>query len=223
MDVDDYRQLRLLTEISSGEWVTQRHLAKKYGLALGLTNFLIRRLVKKGYIKIVNLKRRRLRYLITPKGMAEKARLTYEYLDYSLALYRHLRTFLTQTLSVILESKRTKTALCGTGELAEIALLALQERGLHVVAMVSDEASNGKTSFMGHPVLSFTALSSLAFDWIVLSTFKDHQRIIQQLCRAGIPKEKILTITGHEASLVPRVASGPALEEPAVFPEVLAR
>jgi hypothetical protein len=55
MDVESYRKLQFLTEISSGDSVTQRRLAKKHGLALGLTNFLIHRLFKKGYVKIVNL------------------------------------------------------------------------------------------------------------------------------------------------------------------------
>jgi DNA-binding MarR family transcriptional regulator len=223
MDLDAYRQLQLLTEISSDDSVTQRRLAKRYRLALGLTNFLIRRLVKKGYVKIVNLQRKRLQYLITPKGLAEKARLTYEYLEYSLALYRHLRTFLTQTLSVILESKRTRTVLYGTGELAEIALLASQERGLQVVAVVTDEDADGTMTFMGRPVRPVAALSSLAFDWIVLATFKDHRRIIQQLCRAGVPKEKILIISGHEASALSRASFGSVPVEPSVLPEVLAR
>lgn len=76
MNTDSYRELRVLTDVSSDGFVTQRRLAKRYGLALGLTNLLIRRLVRKGYIKIVNLQRNRIRYLITPTGLMEKARLT---------------------------------------------------------------------------------------------------------------------------------------------------
>src|SRR3989338_7499651 len=133
MDLADYRQFQLLTEIASGDAVTQRRLAQKHGLALGLINFLIRRLVKKGYVKIVNLERKRLRYLITPNGLAEKARLTYQYLEYSLALYRHMRTLLTRTLTELLEAGGTRTILYGTGELAEITFLAMQQRGLAVV------------------------------------------------------------------------------------------
>lgn len=221
MDLNAYRQLQLLTEIASDDSVTQRRLAKRYRLALGLTNFLIHRLVNKGYVKIVNLQRKRLRYLITPKGMAEKARLTYEYLNYSLALYRHLRTFLMQTLSIIRDSKRTKTVLFGTGELAQIALLALQERDLQVVAVVTDEPSSNSAAFLGHPVRSVTVLSSLTFDWLVLAVFKDHQRIIPQLCRAGVARGKILTITGRSASTAPHIAEGAVLEKPSVLPEVL--
>jgi DNA-binding MarR family transcriptional regulator len=193
MDLDAYRQFRLLTEISSVEGLTQRWLAQKHGLALGLTNFLIRRLVKKGYIKIVNLERKRLRYLITPKGLAEKTRLTYEYLEYSMALFRQSRALMTDTLVQMMRAGGTKAVLCGTGELAEVAFLAMQERGLQVVGVLQ-ESGNGKTMFMNQPVRSLGALSELTFDWIVIATFKDHRKLIQQLQLAGIRVEQIVTI-----------------------------
>lgn len=198
MDVDDYRRLRLLTEMSSGDSVTQRGLAKKHGLALGLTNFLIRRLVKKGFVKIVNLERKRLRYLVTPKGLAEKARLTYQYLDYSLALYRHMRTLMTDTLVQVLRAGGTRVVICGTGELAEIAFLAMQERGLEVIAVLED-SSNGKTTFMNQPVRSLAALPTLDFDWVVIATFKDPDTIVQQLQRIGVSPARIATIPARSA------------------------
>lgn len=205
MNVEDYRQLRLLTDISSDRTLTQRRLAKKHGLALGLTNFLLRRLVKKGYVKIVNLQRNRLRYLLTPRGLAEKARLTYEYLDYSLALYRHMRTLLTQTLSGILGAGGTQVVLYGTGELAEIAFLAMQQRGLNVVAVV-DEPRNGQTLFMNQPVGEPDALAARSFDWVVVASFRDRAKIVQQLCRIGVPPEKIVVVSGQgTVSELPRV------------------
>ena len=198
MDVDDYRQLRLLTEISSGDSLTQRRLAKKHGLALGLTNFLIRRLVKKGYVKIINLERKRLRYLITPKGLAEKARLTYQYLQYSLSLYRHTRVLLTQTLCDLLQSEGKRVALCGTDELAEIAFQVIQERGLSVVAII-DDGRNGKITVMNQPVRDLSVLRTLTFDWVVIASFKDPRKIMQQLSHMGVPSEKIVTISEHDS------------------------
>ena len=196
MDVESYRELQFLTEISSGDSVTQRRLAKKHGLALGLTNFLMRRLVKKGYVKIVNLERKRLQYLLTPKGIAEKARLTYEYLEYSLHLYRNIRTLLTQTLSVMTRAGGTSVVLYGTGEMAEIALLVMQQRGLEVIAVV-EEAGNGKASFMSRPVKTLAELSALPFDWVLVASFKDNHEIVRQLCRSGVPRDKIITISSE--------------------------
>ena len=196
MDLDAYRELKLLTEITSSDSVTQRRLAHKYRLALGLTNFLLRRLVKKGYVKLVNLERNRLRYLITPTGLAEKTRLTYEYLECSLALYRQMRTLLTRTLSVILQSGSRAIVLYGTGEVAEIVFGMLQQRGLAITAVV-DESPDG-AAFMHQPVQPLSALAGLAFDRVVIASFKDHRKIIQQLCRAGVPVERIITISEEE-------------------------
>jgi len=218
MDVDNYRELRLLTEISSGDSVTQRHLAKKHGLALGLTNFLIRRLVKKGYVKIVNLERKRLRYLITPKGLAEKARLTYQYLEYSLALFRHMRTLMTDTLVQMTRAGGRRVVIYGTGELAEVAFLAMQERGLQVVAVL-EEPGNGKTTFMNQPVGSLAALSALHFDWIVIATFKDHRKLIQQIHLLGIPAEQIVTIPGRSALGRLAIPDTPVLGRPVIAAE----
>src|SRR5919106_2307875 len=98
MDIEDRRDLRLLEAVEEDSRVTQRGLASKLGIALGLTNIYLKRLVRKGYVKCVNVQSNRLRYLLTPTGIAEKTRLTYEFMEYSLFLYgqvrQHLRTVL---------------------------------------------------------------------------------------------------------------------------------
>src|SRR5712672_2042575 len=80
MDIEAHRDLKLLEAVEQDSRVTQRSLATKLGIALGLTNIYLRRLVRKGYIKCVNVQSNRISYLITPRGIAEKARLTYEFL-----------------------------------------------------------------------------------------------------------------------------------------------
>src|SRR5436190_13245064 len=98
LDVEANRELRLLEAVHEDSRVTQRGLAEKLGIALGLANVYLKRMVHKGYIKCVNVQPNRITYLITPRGITEKARLTYEFMDYSLHLYgevrQHLRTAL---------------------------------------------------------------------------------------------------------------------------------
>lgn len=193
MDREAYRDLQLLTEISSRDSVTQRRLAKRYRLALGLTNFLMRRLIKKGYIKIVNLERRRLRYLITPKGLAEKARLTYEYLEYSLYFYRQIRDFLSRALMAIPQSGGRSAILYGSGEVAEVAFLTMQQHGIHIVAVIDGDA-NGRASFMGQSIKRVSDLPSFSFEWAVVARLEDSQHTVQQLCQFGVPEERIIAI-----------------------------
>src|SRR5438132_10304927 len=94
MDIEAHRDLKLLEEVEKDSRITQRSLATKLGIARGLTNIYLRRLVRKGYIKCVNLQANRISYLITPRGIAEKARLTYEFMDYSLHLFGEVRQHL---------------------------------------------------------------------------------------------------------------------------------
>src|SRR5713226_8161424 len=98
MDVEAQRDLTVLDAVADDQRITQRRLAAKLGVALGLTNIYLKRLIHKGYIKCVNVQSNRLLYLITPQGFAEKSRLTYEFMDYSLHLYREVRQHLTEVL-----------------------------------------------------------------------------------------------------------------------------
>ena len=214
MNVEAYRDLQLLTDISSGESVTQRSLAKRYRLALGLINFLMRRLVKKGHVKIINLERKRLRYLITPKGLAEKARLTYEYLEYSLYFYRQIRTFLAEALTVIVQSGGNNAILYGTGEVAEVAFLTMQQHGINIVAVLGEEA-NGPASFMNRPVKPLTELPTLSYDWVVVASLRDHRAIVEHLGQRGVPAEKIITISDEgQAAARHRAEAAVILEAP---------
>src|SRR5438477_8396883 len=99
MDIESHRDLKLLEAVEADSRVTQRGLSTQLGIALGLTNIYLKRLIRKGYIKCVNIQSNRLTYLITPQGIAEKSRLTYEFMDYSLRLYREVRQHLSEMLS----------------------------------------------------------------------------------------------------------------------------
>src|SRR6187401_2448069 len=91
MDLQGQRDLLLLSELDRDGGATQRTLSSKLGVALGLTNLYLKRLARKGYIKITTIPRNRIRYLLTPQGFAEKSRLTYLYMEYSLSHYRDMR------------------------------------------------------------------------------------------------------------------------------------
>lgn len=62
----DIRELEILEKIESNRHLTQRGLAKEVGIALGLVNHLLKKMVKKGWIKIKNVGARKIIYLITP-------------------------------------------------------------------------------------------------------------------------------------------------------------
>jgi len=138
VDAESQRDLQLLQALEEQSTITQRTLASRLGIALGLTNLYLKRLVRKGYVKCVTVPPNRLVYLVTPQGLAIKARLTYEFMKYSLDFYRDVRRHLRQSLSAGV-SGRKRIAVYGTGDVAELVFLLLKEMGLELVAVFDDE------------------------------------------------------------------------------------
>ena len=192
MDTEAYRELKVLEELSHSEDHTQRHLAKRLGVALGLANLMIKRLVRKGHIKIVNLQRNRIRYLITPQGIAEKTRLTYEYLEYSLYLYRRVREVLQQRMREVGERGGKDVVLFGVGELAEVAYLTIRGQGLNLAGVVDDRAVG--TTFLGLDVGSSETLPTLRFDAVIVSSLDNELAGLNRLQELGIDRTRIIVM-----------------------------
>jgi len=76
-------EYQILTHLSQTGETSQRKLATRTGVSVGTVNLLLKKMVRKGLVKLERVNGRTLRYIITPKGMAEKSRLAYQYLKSS--------------------------------------------------------------------------------------------------------------------------------------------
>ena len=191
MDIESHRDLKLLEAVSQDSRVTQRSLATKLGIALGLTNIYLKRLVHKGYIKCVNVRANRISYLITPRGIAEKARLTYEFMEYSLHLYSEVRQHLRAVLQECAAADR-RVAIYGGGEAAELAYLSLKECGLEPVAIF--DGADAKEFFLGMPVRPIADHRDVAFDLLIIATLDRSSDRLTALIRDGIPADKLFPL-----------------------------
>ena len=200
MDVEANRELRLLEAVSEDSRVTQRGLASKLGIALGLANIYLKRMIHKGYIKCVNVQPNRITYLVTPRGIAEKARLTYEFMDYSLHLYGEVRGHLRTALKECREAGK-RVAIYGRGEAAEIAYLSLKESGLEPVAIF--DRDNG-SDFLGIPVKPIADYGQVEFDLIIVATLDRSGVQCQEVLAAGVPKEKLFPLRHEPAAKAPK-------------------
>lgn len=191
------RNLEILTAIGEGEPLTQRALAERLGVALGLTNLYLKRLATKGHIKIADFgrkpaARKRLRYLLTPKGLSEKTRLTYEYMNRSVTLYRAARATLRGALAHVPGHGWKRLALYGTGEAAELAYLTLKEFGLEPIGVFTSEPGG---SFLGLPVRDFRELAGEEeLDAVIVATFDKPKLHVPALIALGLPAGKLLTL-----------------------------
>ena len=190
------RDLEILTAIGEGRPLTQRALAQRLGVALGLTNLYVKRLAKKGFIKITEFPRKpharkRLRYILTPKGLLEKSRLTYDYMSHSLGIYRRTRETLREALSHLPGDGAKRVVLYGVGEAAELAYVTLKELGLEPIA-VFDRKEGGV--FLGLPVRPIADAAGADLDAVVIATFDRPEPDIAELTRLGLAREKLLTL-----------------------------
>lgn len=127
MDNESIRTLQILEEVSQNRKITQRSLSKRLGVALGLTNLYLKRLARKGYIKVINIKATRLRYELTPKGISRKTNLALQYIQDSFNLYRDIRKKTMEYFEALAREGCKCVVFYGAGEVAEIAYLSLQE------------------------------------------------------------------------------------------------
>ncbi len=194
MERESQRDLEILSTIAQGGLLTQRSLAQKLGIALGLANLYLKRLARKGYIKVTTIPPNRIKYLLTPKGVAEKTRLTYAYMEYSLQLYRQTRRALREALVPLAQAGHRRVVLYGTGEAAELAYLALQELGLELAGVVDGDGKQG--TFLGLPIRALVDLPRESVDVIIVATFATADGVIQTLTEQGIPREKIVPLRG---------------------------
>ena len=190
MDVESRRDLQLLEALEQEAHITQRTLATRLGIALGLTNLYLKRLIRKGYVKSVSVSPHRLMYSLTPKGMARKARLTYEFMKYSLDFYRDARQHLRLSLGQAVR-ERKQVAIYGTGDAAELVFLLIREMGLELVAVFAPE-SNGQ--FLGFPVQAIADHGGVSYDVLVVAVLERPAGTVKMLAQAGVSGDKILML-----------------------------
>jgi len=180
--------LGLLDAVEANSDVSQRSLARELGIALGLTNAYLKRCIRKGWIKVSQAPANRYVYFVTPKGLAEKGRLTTRYLAHSLHFYRRARNQLDDTLTHCAKRRWRRIALLGISELTEIALLCAMQHSVEIVCVV--QRGSKLKSFRGAPVVaSLDKLSEV--DAVVITTLNRPQVAYDAACDV-IARERVL-------------------------------
>jgi len=131
------RDRLLLEHIENDPDVTQASLADTLGVAVGTVNWHLKRLVDKGYVKVKRAQRRKLRYLITPQGIALRARLTVDYVERSMRLYRKTRTRVQELLDDLraagYEAVHIETETESPDDITDICRLTCLEQGITIL------------------------------------------------------------------------------------------
>ena len=132
--------------------VSQDRFAKRIGIAKGLANAYFNRCLQKGWIKLRQVPRQRFLYYLTPKGFAEKARLSAQFLTHSYQFYREARADLVTLMAEAARQGHKRLAVLGAGELAEIAAIVSEESPVTVAGFIAPQSS--RRSIAGRPVVA---------------------------------------------------------------------
>ena len=185
---EDTVTLEILRVIEDKKDLTQRHLASRLDVALGLANSYLKRCVHKGLVKISQAPANRYFYYLTPKGFAEKSRLTKEYLSSSFDFYRKASNSLNQVFTECKKNNKKNIVFCGISELTEIAYFRSSDFQVSITNIL--DLNTKKKSFLHIPVAN--SLDELSdFDVCIVTSIEDANHYFNYLSK-NIEKEKIM-------------------------------
>ncbi len=136
----DEREFELINIIGGDLGANQRVLSRRMNLSLGMTNLLIRRLVTKGYIRIRQLNKKKVEYLLTPKGFAEKMQKSVRYTIKTVHSIGLVKKSLAALLKAEHDTGVRKFYILGDSDLAGLIELTARESYGDGVEMMRTEA-----------------------------------------------------------------------------------
>ena len=189
-DRDNDITLRILDEISQESSITQRTLSSNLNIALGLVNTYIKRLAKKGYIKISKGRMNRVKYALTRKGFTHRISLTYNYMQSSINYFKHARKRIDNVYAQMIHAGVRNILIWGDGEVAELSYVSMRGLPLNLVGIV--DGTSHDRDFFGHTIFSFDDVPGLNYDAILIASFDKEE--MQRINDLGIDGQKVYSL-----------------------------
>ena len=186
------RELSLLSEIDRTPEASQRALSKRMGIALGLTNIMLRNMTQKGYVRISRAGWQRWIYLLTPEGLLRKVHLTTGYIHRVLDQYKQVRETLREQLLPFNLHAESRVAIFGTCEFAELVYLGLREYQIEEIDILAETCEDGSL-FLGIPVIEITKASLDQYDKIMIGNLGIAEETYVLLRDQGAESQQLVT------------------------------
>jgi DNA-binding MarR family transcriptional regulator len=177
------RDLQLLEEIEQNPRISQRELSNKFGIALGVTNACIKRMARRGLIRLKGFPPRRIAYYLTPKGFSEKSKLMLHFFSYNIRHYTEMKKVISKKLLEMQQSGVKRVAFFGVSDEMEIAYITLQGSDMMLVGIADEDEGKQGAWLLGHKVLSLRELKDLNPDAILMTCLKDQNSYIKNVLK----------------------------------------
>ena len=173
---NEIRDLRLLEELEKNPIVSQRDLSHKFGIALGVTNACLKRMARKGLIRIRGFNHRKIGYYLTPKGFAEKAKLTLHLITYIVQHYSELKKIISQRLLEMQRNGLQRVVFYGVSDEMEVAYVTLQGVNLKLVGIVEDDKRIKPRIIFGYELEPVSRVQELKPDCILITSLSENEK-----------------------------------------------
>jgi DNA-binding Lrp family transcriptional regulator len=178
---DQVRDLRLLEELEKNPIVSQRELSHKFNIALGVTNACIRRMARKGWIRIRDLNPRKIGYYLTPKGVIEKGKLTLNLVSFRIQHYAELKKIIANRLLEMQNRGLKRLVFYGISDEMEVAYITLQGVNLNLVGIVEDDEKFNPQIIFGYEVEPVSRVQELKPDCILITSLTENGKKREKL------------------------------------------
>jgi DNA-binding MarR family transcriptional regulator len=177
------RDLQLLEEIERNPRISQRELSHKFGIALGVTNACIKRMAKRGLIRLKGFPPRRIAYYLTPKGFAEKSKLMLHFFSYNIQHYAEMKKLISKKILEMQQNGVKRVVFFGVSDEMEIAYITLQGSDMKLVGIADEDRGKQGSRLLGHKVLSLGEVKGLNPDAILITCLKDQNLYIKNVTK----------------------------------------
>ena len=180
----EMRELNFLQELEKNPIVSQRELSNKFGIALGVTNACLKTMARKGWIRIRGLNHHKIGYYLTPKGFAEKAKLTLHLISWTVQHYSALKDIIGKRLLEMENSGVKNIVFYGISDEMEIAYITLQGVNLKLLGIVEDEDKMiNKREIFGFELKGLSQIETMKPDAVLITSLTNQEGRVEKLSK----------------------------------------
>ena len=206
MDSNSLHELQILNEVEKSPVVTNRLLSSKMGVSVKLAHYALKKLVGKGLLHMKRRDGRSWYYFLTPQGVAEKLRLTYEFLEFSNQFYHEARKRSSEVCLRLARAGVRKVAFLGGGELAEISFLGLAEQKLSLTDIFDDSLAG--ESMLGRAVRPLSEVAASKAERIMVTIYDPSQPMKAHFLPEGLEDDGRFVWVFDHGEMVDEIVEG---------------
>jgi DNA-binding MarR family transcriptional regulator len=193
----EMRELELLQELEKNPIISQRELSHKFGIALGVTNACLKRMGRRGWIRITGFNHHKIGYYLTPKGFAEKANLTLHLVSWTVQHYSALKEIIGKKFLEMQDRGIERIVFYGVSDEMEVAYITLQGVNLELVGIVEDEDKMiNKKEIFGFKLRDMSEIETMKPDAVLITSLTNQKEREEKLRKLiDVQKVKIYDIS----------------------------